>query len=128
MSRGKTENLFFTSELSLLRDRWQRTKDDETLAQIVELAPPGGDAEIGKAIAKKLRVKRPDKKAENDVMWREIDRLWRILTIQNGQTQKQAYEQIKQIYFAEKDDEKSGELYDLRTIERQHRRWAKKAK
>lgn len=102
MSRGKTENLFFTSEFAVLRDRWRRTKDDETLAQIVEMAPPGGDAEVGKAIARKLRIKRPDSKAHNDVLWREIDRIYRWLTIESGKTRLQAYGEIKKIYFPEK--------------------------
>lgn len=123
MSRGKTENLFFTSELSLLRDRWQRTKDNETLAQIVELAPPGGDAEIGKAIAKKLRVKRPDNKAENDVMWREIDRLYRHYTQERKLSETAAYTGIQEIYFPHRAEDS----YDIKTIERQHRRWAKKS-
>ena len=127
MSRGKTENLFFTSEFAVLRDRWRRTKDDETLAQIVEMAPPGGDAEVGKAIARKLRIKRPDSNAHNDVLWREIDRIYRWLTIESGKTRLQAYGEIKKIYFPEKDEEKKGEIYDLQTIERQHRRWANKA-
>ena len=51
MSRGKTENLFFANEFELLKDRWSRTKDNETLAQMVELLPPGGDVAVGKAIA-----------------------------------------------------------------------------
>ena len=81
MSRGKTENLFFANEFELLKDRWSRTRDNETLAQMVELLPPGGDVAVGKAIADYLRVKRPDKKAINDAMWREIDRVWRWLVI-----------------------------------------------
>ena len=121
MSRGKTENLFFANEFALLKDRWSRTKDNETLAQMVELVPPGGDVAVGKAIADYLRVKRPDKKAINDAMWREIDRLWRNLTIENGILQPEAYKRIKQIYFSKLEDE---ERYDLKTIERQHRRWA----
>lgn len=123
MSRGKTENLFFTSELALLRKRWQRTKDDETLAQIVELSPPGGDPEIGRAIAQKLRVKRPDKKAENDVMWREIDRLYLHYTQERKWPETAAYTRIQEIYFAHRVEDS----YDIKTIERQHRRWAKKS-
>ena len=66
MSRGKTDNLFFGSKFDLLVDRWSRTQDDETLAQLVKLSPPGGQKDLGKAIAAKLRLKRPDQKAYND--------------------------------------------------------------
>jgi hypothetical protein len=117
MSRGKTENLFFVNEFQLLKDRWSRTKDNETLAQIVELSPPGGDVAVGKAIADYLRVKRPDKKAINDAMWREIDRVWRWLTVDLGKSEKDAYASIKAIYFVEFDESR----YDEKTIERQHR-------
>ena len=123
MSRGKTENLFFVNEFELLKDRWSRTRDNETLAQMVELLPPGGDVAVGKAIADYLRVKRPDKKAINDAMWREIDRVWRWLTVDLGKSEKDAYASIKAIYFIDFDPLR----YDVKTIERQHRRWAKKS-
>lgn len=122
MSRGKTENLFFTSEFASLRDRWRRTRDDETLAQMVKLSPPGGDAEIGKAIAEKLRIKRPDNKAANDAKWREIDRVYLFYTQELQWSETAAYTRIKEIYFSQSAEDR----YDIKTIERQHRRWAKK--
>jgi len=124
MSRGKTESLFYGSEFDMLFDRWSRSKDDETLAQMVELSPPGGQAKLGKAIAQKLRAKRPDQKAAKDVEWREIDRLYRWLVVENGSTEDDAYQQIRLIYFADRGEER----YDIKTIERQHRRWASKTR
>lgn len=123
MSRGKTENLFFSSELEMLLERWMRTKDDETLAQIAELSPPAGRADIGKAIAAKLRQKRPDNKAHDDIMWREIDRVFRLLTIEGCKKEDDAYEIIRSIYFAHVGEER----YDIATIKRTHFRWVKKS-
>jgi hypothetical protein len=123
MSRGKTDNLFFSSPLEMLLERWMRTKDDETLAQIAELSPPAGRADIGKAIAAKLRQKRPDKKAHDDIMWREIDRVFRWLTIEGCKTDDDAYETIRSIYFSRHGEER----YDIATIKRTHFRWVKKS-
>ena len=123
MSRGKTDNLFFGSRFDLLADRWSRTQDDETLAQLVELSPPGGRNDLGKAIAAKLRLKRPDSKAFNDQMWREIDRLFRFYTIERGVSHVQAYQTIREIYFSDEGEDR----YDISTIEQQHKRWSKKS-
>ena len=123
MSRGKTDNLFFSSKFDLLVDRWSRTQDDETLAQLVELSPPGGRMDLGRAIAAKLRLKRPDQKASIDQLWREIDRVFRFQTLENGKTSEEAYLTIKAIYFADESEDR----YDIKTIERQHLRWAKRA-
>lgn len=124
MSRGKTDNLFFTSQFDLLYNRWIKTKDDETLAQLAELSPPGGIAELGKAIAIKLRNKRPDNKADEFTKWREIDRIFRYYTIENSGTQEDAYKIIRQIYFSDEGEDR----YDWKSIERMHRRWVGKAK
>ena len=122
MSRGKNDNLFFTSEFALLYDRWTRTKDNETLAQLVELSPPGGLSDLGKAIASDLRNKRPNSKADEFVKWREIDRLFRYYTVENGKTHEDAYKSIRQIYFSDKGEDR----YDLKSIERMHQRWSRK--
>ena len=124
MSRGKTDNLFFTSEFDLLYDRWIRTKDNETLAKLVELSPPGGLPDLGKAIASDLRNKRSDSKADEFVKWREIDRLFRYYTVENGKTHEDAYKIIRQIYFSHQGEDR----YDWKSIERMHRRWAGEAK
>lgn len=124
MSRGKTDNLFFTSQFDLLYNRWIKTKDDETLAQLAELSPPGGITELGKAIAIKLRDKRPDSKADEFTKWREIDRLFRYYTIENGRSHEDAYKIIRQIYFSDEGEDR----YDWKSIERMHRRKAGEAK
>ncbi len=121
MSRGKTENLFFTSEYALLKDRWKHTGDRQTLAQIVESSPPFGDVEIGKAIADALRDKYPDEKAKNYIMWREIDRLFGWLTNDEGKSDVAAYNSIIDIYFS---DAENRTVADVR---KQHMRWVKKA-
>lgn len=122
MSRGDTKNLFFNSEYELLKDRWLRTRDRETLAQLVHLSPPFGDQEVGKAIEAVLLDKRPDQKAANDAKWREIDRVYAYLREQEGKTQDESYEKIREIYFADAGEDR----YDLKTIERLHRRWARR--
>ena len=122
MSRGKTDNLFFTSEYELLKDRWKRTQDRETLAQLVQLSPPFGDQEVGKAIQAVLLDKRPDKKAYRDALWRDVDRLYRFVHEEQGKTQAETYEIIRNMFFANEGDDH----FDVKTIERQHRRWATK--
>ena len=124
MSRGKTENLFFKSEYELLKDRWHRTQDRETLAQLVQLSPPFGDQEVGKAIQAVLLDKRPDKKAGRDALWRDIDRVYRFVHEEQGETQAATYELIHKMFFTGSDDD--DDRFDIKTIEKQHRRWASK--
>lgn len=124
--RGITENLtsWVTSgenaqELQYHRQRYARTKDMETLARIVELEGLPESAEI----AQRLRNKRPDDKIFRDVMWREIDRLYRQWKMIEGLTEEEAYERIRNIYFRDEDRE---ETKSDDTIRVQHKRWAKK--
>ena len=123
--RGITKNLFTSAfgkdaaELQHERERYARTKDTETLARIVELERLPESADI----AKILRNKRPDKKTFNDVMWREIDRLYSFWHKKESLTEAETYERIRKIYFKDEDraDVKSDE-----SIRVQHKRWALK--
>ena len=123
--RGITKNLATAAfgkdaaELQHLRKRYGRTKDTETLASIVELSGLPESADI----AKILRNKRPDRKIANDIMWREIDRLYYYWQKEENLTEAETYERIRNIYFKDEDraDVKSDE-----SIRVQHKRWALK--
>ena len=124
--RGITQNLTGwvtfgdnAPELQYQRQVYARTKDMETLARIVELEGLPESADI----AKRLRTKRPDGKISRDVMWREIDRLYRQWKIVEGLTEEDAYERIRNIYFS---DEVREETKSDDAIRVQHKRWAKK--
>jgi hypothetical protein len=64
------------AKIKFLHDRYKRTKDLITLAELAELDPPAGDKVAGKAIAAALLQKVPDMKAEADEKWRWIDRVF----------------------------------------------------
>ena len=123
--RGITKNLFTAAfgkdqaEIQHLRERYARTKDKETLARIVELQglPESSD------IAEIIRNKRPDEKVFRDVKWREIDRLYFQWFIEEGITESETYERIRNIYF---NDEEREETKSDDAIIVQHKRWAEK--
>ena len=121
MSRDDKHTVFFyplNEELDKLVERYKRTGDRETLAQIVKLSPPAGDHEIGKAISIILRNKRPDKKVQRDAMWGEIIKLFRYLRSQH-MAEKDAYTKIQEIYFSDPADPVAF-TKDIDDIRRQH--------
>ena len=101
--------------------RFLRTGDMETLAQLAELDPPGGSAEVGQAIAKAVRQKENDRIARDHRDF-EIDRLFRFMTEQ-GTTKVEAYTTITEIYFP---DEERKDTKPVDSVRRQHERWVKR--
>ena len=113
--RGITENLFFSDREKMLRERYSRTKDRDTLIELVKLQdfPEAHDA------ARELMKPYQDKKKDRDVEWREIDRLYNYL--KESMTDRQFYEKIADIYRNDKPD------LDLHELRKDHKKWAKKA-
>ena len=110
------------AKINFLHDRFKRTKDIETLAELVELDPPTGDKAVGKAIAGVLRDKKPDSKIENDDEYRWIDRVFNHFREQ-GHSVDDSYAKIAEMFFP--NDERD-EAKPIESIRKQHRRWLKK--
>jgi hypothetical protein len=113
--RGIVKSLFFTKREDLLRDRYSRTKDRDTLIELVSLQdfPEAPDA------ARELAKQYQDTKADRDIEWREIDRLYAYFN--EKMTDAQFYAWIADIY---REDKPNLELNDLK---KEHKKWAKKA-
>lgn len=107
------------AKIKSLHARYKRTKDMETLAELAELDPPAGDKAAGNAIAAALRNKRPDKKAYNDTLWRDVDRLFNYFH-QQGHTVADSYAKVAEVFFPNNDRHEAKALED---IKKQHKRW-----
>jgi hypothetical protein len=117
-----TEIVIRQAKINFLHDRFKRTKDRETLAELVELDPPADDKDVGKAIADVLRDKKPDNKVERDEEYRLIDQAFNLLREQ-GHSVDNSYAKIADLFFPsdERDEAKAVE-----SIKKQHKRWLKK--
>lgn len=110
-------------EVAFRVKRFLRTGDMETLAQLAELDPPGGNALVGSAIAKAVRPIK-NEKIERDQRNFEIDRLFRWMT-EHGATNVEAYTKIAEIYFP---DEERGDTKSIDVIRRTRERWLERMK
>lgn len=110
------------AKIKFLHDRYKRTKDMETLAELAELDPPAGDKAAGNAIAAALRNKRPDKKVEEDEKCRWIDRVFNHFREQ-GFGKDQSYAKVAEIFYP---DGERDEPKPIDSIETKHKRWLKK--
>lgn len=110
------------AEIAFLLKRFKRTGDTRTLIRLINLDPPGGDADVAKVLTAKLEVERPNKKAADDQLYMEIDRLFTFL--RQDHSVDESYKKIVEIYFT---DEEGKEWKSIETIRTQHRRWLGKA-
>ena len=110
------------AEIAFLLERFKRTGDTTTLIRLINLDPPGGDADVARALTAKLEAERPNKKAANDQSWMEIDRLFAFLRQEHSVDE--SYKKIAEIYFP---DEEGKESKSIETVRTQHRRWLEKA-
>ena len=111
------------AKIKYLHAKFMRTYDMETLAELVQLDPPCGDKAVGHAISTVLRNKRPDKKAYNDTLWRDVDKMFHYFN-QKGHTITDSYAKVAEIFFPTSDQNEAKSLED---IKKQHNRWLKKS-
>lgn len=109
--------------IKFLDNKFKRTGDMATLAQLAQLDPPVGNESSGKIIAEVLLNKKTDNKAYNDAFWRELDRVFNYYRDQ-GYKVVESYTKAAEIFFP---DDKRDEPKQVDNIKKQHKRWLKKA-
>ena len=107
------------AEIAFLLKRFERTGDTQTLIRLIKLDPPGGDARVAKALVAKLEKERKNKKAANDQIYMEINRLFTFLREQ-GHSVESSYTKIAEIYFPDEEGKDPKPIDDIR---KQHKRW-----
>ena len=110
------------AEIAFLLKRFKRTGDTTTLIRLINLDPPGGDADVAKVLTAKLETERPNNKAADDQRYMEIDRLFAFLREEHSVDE--TLKKIAEIYFPDKEGK---EPKPIESIRKQYRRWLKKA-